>query len=85
VGPVLTRPTSLDHFLTARWLLHWSMFGRTMWCAVEHEPWPLHHAELVECSDDLVSVAGVATSSVGPVSVLWSPGVSARIGPPRPL
>ncbi len=84
-GPPLERPTPLDHFLTARWVLHWSMFGRTMWCAAEHEPWPLHHAELAECSDDLVSAAGLETGGNGPVHVLWSPGVSAKIGPPRPV
>ena len=84
-GPAVTRPSPLDRFLTARFVLHWSMFGRTTWCAADHQPWPLHHAELVECSDDLVAAAGLDTNGAGPFSVLWSPGVSAKIGPPQPL
>ena len=84
-GPAVSSPSPLDHFLTARFVLHWAMFGRSMWCAADHEPWPLHHAELVECSDDLVAAAGLETNTVDPVHVLWSPGVSAKIGPPRPL
>jgi hypothetical protein len=82
-GGELTAPTSFDHFLTARWALHWSAFGRTLWCAAEHQPWPLHSAELLSCSDQLVAAAGLPVALGPPVSVLWSPGVSARIGPPR--
>jgi uncharacterized protein YqjF (DUF2071 family) len=82
-GSALTSPTSFDHFLTARWSLHWSAFGRSLWCAAEHQPWPLHSAELLSWSDELVAAAGLPASLGPPVSVLWSPGVSATIGPPR--
>jgi hypothetical protein len=84
-GGEMAQPGSFEHFLTARWTLHWSWFGRSLWCAAEHQPWPLHHAELVECSDDLVSAAGLSAPVGPPVSVLWSPGVSAKIGPPHSL
>jgi len=74
--------TPLDHFLTARWGLHRGWGGRTAWAPVAHEPWPLHAAELLELDDDLVVAAGLPRPQ-GPPRVLWSPGVSVRIGRPR--
>jgi uncharacterized protein len=56
-----------------------------MWAAAAHQPWPLHRADLLDCADELVAAAGLPVPTGPPVSVLWSPGVSARIGPPRPL
>lgn len=85
VGRPLTQPTELDHFLTARWTLHWSWCGRTLWCPATHEPWPLHEAELLDCADELVGAAGLPAPAGPPVSVLYAPRVSARIGLPHPL
>ena len=71
----------LSLFLTARWGLY-SRFhgGRTAWAPVDHPPWPLHRARLVELRDDLVQVAGLPVH--GEPHVLWSPGVDVRIGRP---
>ncbi len=71
----------LSLFLTARWGL-FSRFhgGRTAWAPVDHGPWPLHRAELLDLHDDLVEVAGLRVE--GPPHVLWSPGVDVRIGRP---
>ncbi|MCY7365524.1 MAG: DUF2071 domain-containing protein [Frankiaceae bacterium] len=71
----------LSLFLTARWGLY-SRFhgGRTAWAPVDHDPWPLHRAELLDLRDDLVEVAGLRVE--GPPHVLWSPGVDVRIGRP---
>ena len=80
VGPrCATDPLSL--FLTARWGLY-SRFrgGRTVWAPVEHGPWPLHRAQLVDLRDDLVQAAGLRVE--GEPHVLWSPGVDVRIGRP---
>lgn len=85
VGEPLSEPSELDHFLTARWTLHWSWLGRTVWCPAADEPWPLHKAELVECADELVTAAGLPAPIGPPASVLFAPGVSARIGVPRPV
>jgi uncharacterized protein len=85
VGEPLTHPTTFEHFLTARWALHWSWLGRTVWSAAAHQTWPLHRAELLACADELIAAAGLPAPTAQPVSVLWSPGVSARIGPPQPL
>lgn len=85
VGDRIVEPTDLDHFLTARWTLHWRWFGRTMWCATDHPPWRLHSAELRSFDDQLVTVAGLPPVQGRPVSALWSPGVPSLIGPPVPL
>lgn len=75
----------LTSFLTARWGLFSTWYGgRTAYAPVEHPTWPVHHAELLELSDDLVRAAGLP-APVGEPHVLCSPGVSVRIGRPRPL
>jgi uncharacterized protein YqjF (DUF2071 family) len=77
-------PTDLDHFLTARWGLASRWYGRTMHAPVEHEPWPLHRAELLELDDDLLAGHGLPRPVEAP-HVLWSPGVQVRIGRPEPV
>jgi uncharacterized protein len=75
----------LAQFLTARWGLFVPLpRGRTAWAPVEHEPWPLHRAEVLELRDDLV-VAGGLPAPVGQPHVLWSPGVDVRFGRPQLL
>ena len=70
-------------FLTARWGLFSTWYGgRTAFAPVDHPAWPLHRAELLDLSDDLVVAAGLPEPQ-GPPHVLWSPGVRVRIGRPR--
>ncbi|ANH38951.1 hypothetical protein I601_2535 [Nocardioides dokdonensis FR1436] len=79
-------PDPLELFLTARFGLHTSVLGRTLWVPNTHGPWPLRGARLRDLHDELVSAAGlpgVATSA--PVSVLHSPGVRTQFGLPQPL
>ena len=84
VGDVL-EPDELAHFLTARWGLFSTWYGgRTAWAPVEHEPWPLQRAELLELSDDLVETAGLPAPT-SPPHVMWSLGVTVRIGRPTLL
>ena len=72
-------------FLTARWGLFSTWYGGgTAFAPVDHPAWPLHEAELLDLSDDLVAAAGLP-APVGPPHVLWSPGVDVRTGRPRPL
>jgi uncharacterized protein YqjF (DUF2071 family) len=78
-GPV--EPTPLEVWLTARWGAHSRKAGRTWWVPNEHETWPLHTAEIVDVTSDLVAAAGVTTTG-GPLRALYSPGVSARFGRP---
>jgi uncharacterized protein YqjF (DUF2071 family) len=72
----------LTVFLTARWALGTRFGRRLMWARVEHEPWPVHRAELVSIDESLVVAAGLPAPTGEPV-VLWSPGVEVRIERPR--
>ena len=82
IGP-RREPGALELFVAARWGLHTRMAGRGVYIAVEHRPWTLHTAELDEFDGDLLAAAGLPGVSSPPESVLFSPGVAARIGPAR--
>jgi len=84
-GGRIAEPTPLEHFLTARWGLHTRAYGRALHVPNEHPPWPLHRATLLELDDSLVAVAGLPSVAGSPVSVLYSPGVPVRFGPPDTL
>ena len=81
-GAPIAEPSELEHFLTARWGLHVSWHGRTIYLPNEHPAWPLHRAELLDIEEGLLAAAGVPRPAEPPVSVLWSPGVAVRFGPP---
>jgi hypothetical protein len=81
VGPRLADPGPVERFLTGRWGLHQTAFGRTRYWPNEHPAWPLHAAELVTCEEDLLAAAGLPTVGGAPDSVLFSPGVDVRFGP----
>jgi uncharacterized protein YqjF (DUF2071 family) len=77
-------PTPREIWLTARWGAHTRKAGRTWWVPIEHEPWPLYEAEIVELRDDLVST--VIDAPLGPrLRPLFAPGVQVRFGRPSPL
>lgn len=82
VGERITEPTRLELFLTARWGMHVSRFGRTSYLPNEHSAWSLHRARLLDLDDDLVAAAGLPAPEGPPVSVLHSPGVDVRFGLP---
>lgn len=82
VGGPIDEPSPLEHFVTARWALHTRAYGRTLHLPNWHPRWPLHRAELLYLADDLVAAAGLPTPAGPPVSVLHSPGVPVRFGPP---
>jgi uncharacterized protein YqjF (DUF2071 family) len=84
MGSAIEEPSALDHFLTARWRLHFALAGRTVHMPNAHPRWPLHRAELVACEEDLVAAAGLpSVTDRAPDSVLFSPGVRVRFGRPR--
>jgi uncharacterized protein YqjF (DUF2071 family) len=82
VGPPVTEPSPLEHFLTARWGLHVRAHGRTLYLPNVHPRWPLHRAELTRFDDELVRAGGLPAPAGPPVSVLFSPGVPVRFGAP---
>jgi uncharacterized protein YqjF (DUF2071 family) len=88
VGAPLAQPSELEHFLTARWGLHTSWYGRSVYLPNVHGAWPLHAAECLDLVEDsrvgLVARAGL-TAAGSPISVLYSPGVAVRFGTPTRL
>jgi uncharacterized protein len=73
---------SLDAFVSARWALGSRLAGRNLWAEVNHQPWDLFDAELVEYNETLLRAAGLP-NPVGEPTVRWSPGVEVRIAWPR--
>jgi uncharacterized protein len=84
IGERVEQPTALEHFVTARWGLHNDWFGRELYLPNAHPRWPLYRAELLSREDDLVLAAGLPALADSPISVLYSPGVPVRFGPPAP-
>jgi uncharacterized protein YqjF (DUF2071 family) len=85
IGQPIAEPSSLEHFLTARWALHTSRLGlhgrHTVRWPNEHPPWPLHRAELLHLDEDLVAASGLPhATQTAPASVLYSPGLPVRFG-----
>ncbi|MFD3610717.1 YqjF family protein [Streptomyces atroolivaceus] len=84
-GERIGAPSELEHFLTARWGMHSTFYGRPMYLPNAHPRWPLHRAQLIECDESLVAAAGLPAPAGEPLSVLYSPGVPVRFGrPARP-
>jgi uncharacterized protein YqjF (DUF2071 family) len=74
----------LVHFLTGRWRAFTRVMGQLLALPVEHEPWPLHAASVVPCNQTLLQTFGIEADRP-PDHVTWSPGVHAKLGPPRPV
>ena len=82
IGEPIEEPSALEHFLTARWGLHNDWHGRALYLPNAHPPWRLHRAELLQLEENLIAAAGLPAPVGAPVSVLFSPGVPVRFGPP---
>lgn len=83
IGDVV-EATELEVWLTARWGAHTRKAGRTWWVPNQHTTWPVHCAEIVQLSDDLVPSNGFPLA--GPrLRALYSPGVLAQFGTPERL
>lgn len=83
IGDEIREPDDLSVFLSARWGLYSRGFrGDLRYAPVEHERWPLYSAQLISAHDTLVVAAGLSAPQ-GEPHVMFSPGVSVRIGLPR--
>lgn len=83
IGDAIEQPDDLSVFLSARWGLYSKgLRGNLRYAPVEHEKWPLHRASLVSLNDSLVTASGLSAPA-GEPHVMFSPGVSVRIGLPR--
>ncbi len=72
----------LSTHLTARFGLHSTFKGQTLYIPNTHEPWPLYGANVLELNDGLMAAAGIEVDGP-PESVLYSPGVRTQFGRPR--
>jgi hypothetical protein len=73
---------TLDHFLTARWILFSSARRGVSFTRASHPPWPLRRATVTECNDELIAASGLPEPSGSPL-VHYSSGVSVRVSGPR--
>lgn len=83
VGERLAEPDPLARFVTGRWGLHRPGTPGSAYWPNEHGEWPLHRAVVLELQESLASAAGLDPLRGAPDSVLFSPGVDVRFGPPR--
>nr|WP_277869188.1 DUF2071 domain-containing protein [Nocardioides houyundeii] len=66
----------MDDFLSGRSGLHVRHLGRTLYIPHQHEPWPVHHAEVLTLDDDLLASVGLPGLTTRPPDhVAFSPGV----------
>jgi len=83
IGDPIESPDELSVFLSARWGLYSRGIGKGVrYAPVDHETWPLWTAKLESLNDTLLIAAGLS-APVGDPHVMFSPGVSVRIGLPR--
>ena len=80
------QPTDLDHFVSARWGLHTSVLGRSLYVPNHHEPWSLHDGRLVDLEDGLLGSVGFGDlASRPPDQIAFSRRVRTEFGLPRRL
>jgi uncharacterized protein len=82
IGEPVGEPSEAEHFMTARWGLHYAPIGRALYLPNEHPAWQLYRAELLGLSESLVAAAGLPVPQGPPDSVLYAPGVPVRFGTP---
>ena len=86
IGRPLAEPSPLELFLTARFGLHTSVLGRTLWVPNTHTPWPLRAARVTRLEDTLVAAAGLpGVTTRPPDSALFSTVVRTFFGLPLRL
>jgi uncharacterized protein len=75
------RPTDRELFLTARFRLYSRLFGRLCFAQVEHPPWPLESAVLLDLEQNVIQHSNLPAPDGDPL-VHFSPGVHVRVGRP---
>jgi len=70
----------LDIFLTARWSAYAEFRGRLARFDVQHQPWPLRHAEVTSLEQTLLEAEGLPQPSAEALAHV-AIGVDANLGP----
>ena len=82
-GPALVDALAdRDALLIGRWRAYTRPAGQLVQIPVEHQPWPVHEATLLELEQSITDAAGLPKPDHEPI-VHYAPGVDARFGPPR--
>ncbi len=85
VGPPYDQVPEVDHWLTGRWRAYTRTGARPAVVPVQHSPWRLCEAAVVELEQSLLEAAGLPEPREEP-RVQFSPGVDdVRLGLLRPL
>ena len=71
--------TDLDHFLTARYRLYAVTRGRLGYAQIQHDPWPLARATLLELNQNLIEASGLPSPQGSPL-VHYSADLDVKIG-----
>ncbi len=71
--------TALDHFLTARFRLYALSRGRLRHAQIEHPPWPLARAKVIELRQTIFESAGLPVPQGSPL-VHYSAELAVKIG-----
>lgn len=75
-----SEPTERDHFLTARYRLYTVARGRLACAQIEHPPWPLSRASVLELKQTLFAQVGLPAPSGTPLAH-YAPELHVQIGP----
>ena len=75
----LNELTELDHFLTERFRLYTAARQGLRYAQIEHPPWPLARASLVDLRQSLIEAAGLPTPAGAPL-VHYAAEIDVRIG-----
>ena len=84
VGPPLVDVPPLDDWLSGRWRAWTRLLGRPCTVPVEHAPWPLCDATVVELEQSLLADAGLPVPSEPP-RASHCPRLDVRLGRPQPI
>jgi len=71
--------TERDHFLTARYRLYTTSRGRLRYAQIEHPPWPLARASLLQLRQTLFEKAGLPSPAGAPL-VHYAAELAVKIG-----
>ena len=74
-----SEPGTLEHFLIERYYLFVERGGAVLRGQVHHTPYPVHRAELVSVSDQLIAASRLPAPTGAPTFVHWSPGVDVEV------
>jgi uncharacterized protein len=71
-------PGEFDNFLTARYRLYTNYGKRIAYAQIEHKPWPLHTAKVLEIEQNLVERSGIPRPEGEPLAH-FSPDLKVRV------